>query len=99
VLSKRRKSYPTQMARDFGAVVGAHVDDVGVLLESSDGLLFLGMMIIMSLSIILMVIFACADGIPRNRRGGGGSGGNGGGGNGGGGGGNGGGGNGGGGGG
>jgi hypothetical protein len=64
-LSKRRKSYPTQMARDFGALVGAHVDDAGVVsLESSSGLLFLGMMIIISLSIISMVIFACADGIP-----------------------------------
>jgi transcriptional regulator with AAA-type ATPase domain len=64
VLSKRRKSYPTQMARDFGALVGAHVDDAGVVLESSGGLLFLGMMIIMPLSIISMVIFALANGIP-----------------------------------
>ncbi|GLT72444.1 hypothetical protein SLA2020_443790 [Shorea laevis] len=39
---------------------GAHVDDAGIALESSGGLLLLGM-IIMSLSIISMVIFACGD--------------------------------------
>jgi hypothetical protein len=48
------------MARDFGALLGAHVDDVGIALESSGGLLLLGM-IIMSLSIISMAIFACSD--------------------------------------
>ena len=31
------------MARDFVSVIGAHADDVGVLLESSGGLLFQGM--------------------------------------------------------
>ena len=46
------------MARDFVALVGAHVDDAGVVVESSSGLLLLGM-IIMSLSIISMVLFAC----------------------------------------
>ena len=62
------------MARDFGPLVGAHVDDAGVMLEiSSGGLLFLGL-IIMSLSIISMVIFACDDGYsgsPRKSGGGG----------------------------
>ncbi|KAE8075717.1 hypothetical protein FH972_014410 [Carpinus fangiana] len=48
------------MARDFGPLVGAHVDDPGIALESSCGLLLLGM-IIMSLSIISMLIFACGD--------------------------------------
>ncbi|KAE8075718.1 hypothetical protein FH972_014411 [Carpinus fangiana] len=58
------------MARDFGALVGAHVDDAGIALGSSGGLLLLGM-IIMSLSIISMLIFACGDdnsGTPRNRQ-------------------------------
>ncbi|KAM4093547.1 hypothetical protein ACB094_06G125900 [Castanea mollissima] len=51
------------MARDFVALVGAHADDASVVLESSGGLLVLGM-IIMSLSIISMVIYACiSDGI------------------------------------
>jgi hypothetical protein len=59
------------MARDFGALVGsAHVDDPGVALEGSGGLLLLTM-IIMSLSIISILIFACADGLseipPRPR--------------------------------
>jgi len=60
-----------QMVRDFGALVGAaHVDNPGVALEGSGGLLLLGL-IIMSLSIISMLIFSCADGIFRNRHGGG----------------------------
>lgn len=46
------------MARDFVTIVGAHVDDAGVMLECSSGLLLLGM-IIMSLSIISMIIFSC----------------------------------------
>jgi hypothetical protein len=46
------------MARDFGALVNAHDDDAGISLESSGSLLLLGM-IIMSLSILSMVIFAC----------------------------------------
>ncbi len=50
------------MMRDFGALVSAaHVDDPGVALEGSGGLLLLAM-IIMSLSIISMLIFACGDG-------------------------------------
>ncbi len=48
------------MARDFVALVGAHEDDASVVLESTGCLLLLGM-IIMSLSIISMVIFACID--------------------------------------
>ncbi|XP_059450808.1 uncharacterized protein LOC132181575 [Corylus avellana] len=55
------------MARDFGPLVGAHVDDAGIALESSGGLLLLGM-IIMSLSIISMLIFACADDNSGKRR-------------------------------
>jgi hypothetical protein len=65
------------VARDFGILVGAHVDDAGITLESSGGLLFLGM-IIMSLSIISMLIFACGDdnsGKPHNRQSTGGGGG------------------------
>jgi len=54
----RRSSDITQMARDFGAPVGAHDDDAGIALESSCSLFLLGM-IIMSVSIISMVIFAC----------------------------------------
>lgn len=46
--------------RDFGALVGAHVNDPGVALEVSGGLLLLGL-IIMSLSIISMLIFSCVD--------------------------------------
>jgi hypothetical protein len=46
------------MARDFGALIGAHDDDAGITFESSSSLLLLGM-IIMSLSIISMVIFPC----------------------------------------
>ncbi|KAB1208889.1 hypothetical protein CJ030_MR6G006015 [Morella rubra] len=48
------------MARDFFAQVVAHADDAGILLESSGGLLLLGM-IVMSLSIISLVIFACGN--------------------------------------
>jgi hypothetical protein len=48
------------MVRDFGILVGAGVDDTGIALESLGGLLLLGM-IIMSLSIISMLIFACGD--------------------------------------
>ena len=52
------------MARDFVAIVGAHADDAGVVLECSSGLLLLGMLI-MSLSIISMIIFSCTiDDIP-----------------------------------
>ena len=54
------------MARDFVALVGAHEDDASDVLESTGGLLLLGM-IIMSLSIISMVIFACADGISKSK--------------------------------
>ena len=51
------------MARDFVALVGAHAGDDSVVLESSGGPLVLGM-IMMSLSIISMVIYACvSDGI------------------------------------
>jgi hypothetical protein len=46
------------MARDFGALVGAHDDDAGIALESSGSLLLLGM-IIMSLLIISTAIFPC----------------------------------------
>jgi hypothetical protein len=66
------------MVKDFGALVGAaHVNDPGVPLEGTSGLLLLGL-IIMSLSIISMLIFSCADGNSRTRHkrgGGGGSGG------------------------
>jgi len=49
------------MARDFVVLVGAaHVDDPSVVLEGSS-CLFLLAMIIMSLSIISMLIFACGD--------------------------------------
>jgi hypothetical protein len=48
------------MVRDFGVLVGAHVDDAGIALESSGGLLLLSV-IIMSLSIISTLIFACGD--------------------------------------
>jgi len=54
----RRSSDITQMARDFGALVGAHDDDAGIAFESSGSLLLLGM-IIMSPSIISIVIFPC----------------------------------------
>lgn len=70
--ANKEKEIP-QMARDFGALVVAHVDDTGIALESSGGLLLLGM-IIMSLSIISMLIFACADGISRRGGAGGGGG-------------------------
>jgi hypothetical protein len=55
------------MARDFGPLLGAHVDDPGIALESSGGLLLLDM-IIMSLSIISMLIFTCADDNSGKRR-------------------------------
>ena len=51
------------MARDFGVLVGAmHVDEAAL----SGGLFLLGT-IIMSLSVISMIIFACSEG-PRKRR-------------------------------
>ena len=49
------------MRRNLGALVDARIDDASILLETPSGLLLLGM-IIMSLSIISMVIFACGDG-------------------------------------
>ncbi|KAE8124598.1 hypothetical protein FH972_019465 [Carpinus fangiana] len=44
------------MARDFGALVGAHVDDAGVVLESSGGLLFLMPLSIISMSSLIRLI-------------------------------------------
>ncbi|GMY39340.1 rRNA 2'-O-methyltransferase fibrillarin-like [Fagus crenata] len=55
------------MTRNLGALVDARIDDAGILLETPSGLLLLGM-IIMSLSIISMVIFACGDDKSRKRR-------------------------------
>ena len=57
------------MARGLGVLV-----DAGVLLGSLSGLLLLGM-IIMSIPIISMVIFACVDNKAKKRRAGGGGGG------------------------
>jgi hypothetical protein len=62
-----RENKNPKMARDSVALVGAHVDNVGILLESPGVILWLGM-IIMSLSIISMVIFACGDDKSRKRR-------------------------------
>ncbi|KAG6693106.1 hypothetical protein I3842_10G148700 [Carya illinoinensis] len=56
------------MVRDFVSLdVAAHAhDELGVALKSSSGLLLVGMIII-SLSIISMVIFACGDDNPPRR--------------------------------
>ena len=62
------------MRRNLGALVDARIDDASILLETPSGLLLLGM-IIMSLSIISMVIFACGDGSKKRRGGVGGGGG------------------------
>ncbi|KAK9265915.1 hypothetical protein L1049_021409 [Liquidambar formosana] len=68
------------MARDFVYLGSSHADEVG-LVQQTSGSLILFCMIIMSLSIISMVIFACGDsgsGSPSKKRrddGGGGGGG------------------------
>ncbi|KAG2685936.1 hypothetical protein I3843_10G143200 [Carya illinoinensis] len=60
------------MIRDFVSLdVGAHAhDELGVALKSSNGLLLVGM-VVMSLSIISMVIFACGNDNNDKGRGGG----------------------------
>ncbi|KAK9285467.1 hypothetical protein L1049_024661 [Liquidambar formosana] len=65
------------MARDFVYLGSSHADEVG-LMQQTSGSLILFCMIIMSLSIISMVIFACGDsgsGSPSKKRHGGGHGG------------------------
>ena len=69
--SKQERKKNTKMTRDLGALVDDCIDDMGILLGSSSGLLLLGM-IIMSIPIISMVIFACGDNKAWKKRVGGG---------------------------